>query len=146
MKQHPTERTNTAVTDQEITSNITGEEPRILMAEDNLINQKLASMLFSKLGQDLKIVSNGEEALEEVRNNSYDIVFMDVQMPVMDGITATAMIKNELAEKAPFIVALTANAMPGDEERFLEAGMDHYLTKPIEMAKLNEVIDRMVTS
>lgn len=121
-------------------------QARILMAEDNQINQKLATMLFAREGCEIAIVSNGAEALAKIREENFDMVLMDVQMPVMDGLEATTRIKGEMGEKAPMIVALTANAMPGDEERFIEAGMDHYMSKPIDFTKLKELLLRLTPS
>lgn len=117
---------------------------RVLMAEDNLINQKLASLLFKKFGVPLKIVSNGAEAVQEALQHAYDLILMDVQMPVLDGVEAAGRIRSELGTEAPAIVALTANSLPGDEERFLSAGMDMYMAKPIDFEKLREVLGRFV--
>jgi CheY-like chemotaxis protein len=118
---------------------------RVLMAEDNLINQKLASLLFKKFDVPLKVVSDGAQAVREATENTYDLILMDVQMPVMDGIEAAGKIRSELGESAPAIVALTANGLPGDEERFLSSGMDMYLSKPIDFAKLKEVLAKYVS-
>ena len=116
---------------------------RILMAEDNLVNQKVATRMLSKYGYRPDVVANGQEAVDAVRERPYDILFMDIQMPEMDGITATKMIRSEIdTEFQPIIIALTANAMAGDREIYLEAGMDDYLSKPIEMRTLKRVISK----
>lgn len=131
---------------QNYQSELTLGGSRLLMAEDNQINQKLASMIFKRVGHDLTIVSNGREAVDAAASGDYAVIFMDVQMPLMDGIEATRHIKSEMGENAPLIIALTANAMPGDEERFLDAGMDHYLSKPIDMIKLKDLLTRLIPS
>ncbi|WP_417590933.1 response regulator [Owenweeksia hongkongensis] len=119
---------------------------RILMAEDNLVNQKLAKLLFRKLNHNVDIVSNGREAVEAVVSGAYDLVFMDIQMPQLDGVAASQEIKKVMGEEAPVIIALTANAMQGDKEKYLEAGMDHYIPKPISMKDLSNYIEQYVVS
>jgi PAS domain S-box-containing protein len=110
---------------------------RILLAEDNLINQKVADRLLSKLGYKIDIVGNGLEAFNAVNKISYDIVLMDVQMPELDGVKATQKIKNEIdKEKQPVIIAMTAHALQGDREKYINAGMDDYLSKPINTEEL----------
>lgn len=119
-----------------------GEQLRLLMAEDNEINRKLSDLLFKRQGLALDFAENGEVALTKTRENQYDLVFMDIEMPVMGGLEATKQINKELGEDAPPIVALTAHAMDGDRERFIEAGMSDYLTKPIDVQALTEILDR----
>lgn len=118
---------------------------KILMAEDNLVNQKLANLLFKKLNQSIDIVSNGRDAVDAVVEGSYDLVFMDIQMPLMDGVEASQEIKSRMGDKAPPIIALTANAMEGDREKYLGAGMDHYIAKPISMQDLASYIEQYVS-
>lgn len=119
--------------------------PKILMAEDNLVNQKLASLLFKSIQYQVQMVSNGRDAVDAAINGSYDLVFMDIQMPLMDGVEASQKIKERMGDKAPVIIALTANAMQGDKEKFLEAGMDHYIAKPISKQDLSKYIEMYVT-
>jgi CheY-like chemotaxis protein len=110
---------------------------RILLAEDNVVNQKLALRLLSQMGYRADIAANGLEVLQAVKRQPYDVILMDVQMPEMDGLEATRRLCAELpAEIRPRIIAMTANAMQGDREICLEAGMDDYLSKPIRVVEL----------
>ena len=109
---------------------------RILLAEDNLVNQKLALRLLSQMGYRPDVAANGIEAVEAVQRQSYDVVLMDVQMPEMDGLEATREIVRRNGAAKPRIVAMTANAMQGDREACLAAGMDDYITKPIRVDAL----------
>ena len=121
------------------------DSAHILVAEDNPINQKVAHHMLNKLGYRwVDMVSNGEEALNALQNNTYDLIFMDVQMPVMDGLTATEHIRMDERERGGHvpIIAMTAHAMRGDLERFLAAGMDEYLAKPVHSAELASAIER----
>ena len=116
---------------------------RILLAEDNVVNQKLAIRLLEKLGYRANIAGNGVEALEALELQPYDLLLSDVQMPEMDGLEATRRIIERWPEgERPWIVAMTAEAMSGDRERCLEAGMDDYLTKPIRVEELVAAIKR----
>jgi signal transduction histidine kinase/CheY-like chemotaxis protein len=120
---------------------------RILLAEDNPVNQLLASRLLEKRGHFVAVAGNGREALEALEKDRFDLVFMDVQMPVMDGFEATAAIrKKEGASGVRLpIVALTAHAMKGDREKCLAVGMDGYLTKPIRPQELDDVLQGYLT-
>jgi len=109
---------------------------RILLAEDNLVNQKLALRLLSQMGYRADVAANGIEAIEAVQRQRYDVVLMDVQMPEMDGLEATREIVRRNGSVKPRIVAMTANAMQGDREECLAAGMDDYITKPIRVDAL----------
>ena len=110
---------------------------RILLAEDNVVNQKVATHLLDRIGYRADIAANGLEVLEALKRQSYDVVLMDVQMPNMDGLEATRRICQEWpANKKPRIIAMTANAMQGDREKCLEAGMDDYITKPVRREEL----------
>jgi len=115
---------------------------RILLAEDNVVNQKLAMRLLQQMGYRADLASNGIEAVESVERQAYDVVLMDVQMPELDGLDATRQIcARHPADCRPRIVAMTANAMQGDREMCLEAGMDDYLTKPIRVDQLVKALN-----
>jgi len=118
---------------------------RILLAEDNLVNQKLARRLLEKQGHGVAVVGNGREALAAIEKDEFDLVLMDVQMPEMDGFVATHMIRESEAATGRHmpIIAMTAHAMKGDQERCLEAGMDGYISKPINAAELLVLIDEI---
>ena len=119
---------------------------RILLAEDNAVNQKVAVLMLERLGQRPVVVSNGAEAVEAVRNTAYDLVLMDVQMPVMDGLEAARRIRADLpADRQPRIVAMTANAMVEDREASLAAGMDDHLAKPVRAEELADVLTRVTS-
>ncbi len=114
---------------------------RILLAEDNLVNQKLATRLLEQMGYRADVASNGVEALESVARQTYDVVLMDVQMPEMDGLEASRQINSNHPDgNRPRIVAMTANAMQGDREMCLEAGMDDYIAKPIRVDRLVDAL------
>ena len=115
---------------------------KILLAEDNLVNQKVALLILKKLGyEEIEVVSNGLEVLATLQQHSYDIIFMDIQMPEMDGLTTTRQIIKEWSDKQrPWIIAMTANAMQGDREICLDAGMDDYLSKPIREEELAQAL------
>ncbi|MBF0242863.1 MAG: response regulator, partial [Desulfamplus sp.] len=125
-----------------------GRNCHILLAEDNLINQQVALGILRKLGLAADTVTNGEDAFEAVKTAHYDIVLMDIQMPVMDGFEATRKIRHfqdtKKSDRKTPIVAMTAHAMQGDKERCLEAGMDDYITKPVTPQALAEVIQRFL--
>ena len=116
---------------------------RVLLAEDNAVNQKVAVRLLGRLGVVPDVVANGAEALDAVRRQPYDVVFMDVQMPEMDGLEATRRIRaSAVVAEQPWIVALTANAMAGDREACLEAGTDDYVAKPVRPDAIRDALDR----
>lgn len=116
---------------------------RILVAEDNDVNQKVISAMLAKSGHRIDIVGNGIEAVSTLIRGSYDLVLMDVQMPEMDGVTATRRIRELDGPQSEIpIIALTANAMKGDEQKYREAGMDDYVSKPIENDKLAAAMQR----
>ncbi len=111
----------------------------VLLAEDHLVNQKVAMRILRQMGYRVDVANNGLEALETLRREDYDVILMDVQMPEMDGLEATGRIREEWDGRVqPVIVAMTANAMEGDRDRCLEAGMDLYLSKPIRINELEE--------
>jgi len=132
-----------------VTSNSSRELPqfsaRILVVEDNAINQKVAQGLLKKFGVHIDLAANGEEALNSLENLPFDLVFMDCQMPVMDGYEATKQIRHKdskvLNREIP-IVAMTANSMQGDKEKCLAVGMDDFIAKPINPNKVQETLKR----
>jgi CheY-like chemotaxis protein len=120
---------------------------RILLAEDNVVNQKLALRLLQQMGYRADLASNGLEAVECVARQAYDVVLMDVQMPEMDGLEASRQITTRWTKnERPHIVAMTANAMQGDREACLAAGMDDYITKPIRVDQLVEALLNVTAS
>jgi CheY-like chemotaxis protein len=123
-----------------------GHPLRILLAEDNVVNQKLAIRLLQQMGYRADLASNGLEAIESVERQTYDVVLMDVQMPEMDGLEASRQITAALpVGQRPRIVAMTANAMQGDREMCLAAGMDDYIAKPIRVDHLVEALMQVPT-
>jgi CheY-like chemotaxis protein len=120
---------------------------RVLVAEDNETNALVARRLLEKQGHEVKVVANGSLAVEACADATYDVVFMDVQMPVMDGYEASRRIREREAAAGAHtpIVALTANAMSGDDARCSEAGMDGYLSKPIDPRRLRKLLDEIVS-
>ena len=120
-----------------------GNKPPILIAEDNLINQKVIERMVQKLGFPVDLVANGREVIEALSRLSYALVFMDCQMPEVDGFEACREIrKRESGGTRVPIIAITANAMKGDRERCLEAGMDDYVSKPFKQDDLRAVLER----
>jgi CheY-like chemotaxis protein len=119
---------------------------RVLLAEDTPVNQTLALRILEKQGHSVHVVENGQAALQALAQQPFDLVLMDVQMPVMDGLEATAAIRmREQTSGAHLpILAMTAHAMPGDRERCLAAGMDDYVAKPMQPAELLTAIERLV--
>jgi CheY-like chemotaxis protein/HPt (histidine-containing phosphotransfer) domain-containing protein len=116
---------------------------RILLAEDNVVNQKLALRMLEQMGYRADVAANGLEAVEAVARQPYDLVFMDVQMPEMDGFEASREITRRWpVDRRPRIVAMTANAMQGDRELCLAAGMDDYMSKPIRVDELVAALER----
>jgi signal transduction histidine kinase/CheY-like chemotaxis protein len=128
--------------DHNIDKNLSSKLPmRILLAEDNVTNQDLVITLLSKMGYKIDAVENGRKVLEMLDRKKYDIILMDIQMPVMNGMEATKIICEKFPEhERPRIIAITANAMPGDRERYLNAGMVDYLPKPIKFKDVQSVL------
>jgi PAS domain S-box-containing protein len=119
---------------------------RILVAEDNTVNQRVALRILEKLNYQAEVVSNGLEAVQAVAMRPYDLIFMDMQMPEMDGIEATLQIRSMAGIQQPVIIAMTANAMVGDRERCLEAGMNDYVSKPVKLENIAQAIERTCIS
>ncbi|OCA91890.1 hybrid sensor histidine kinase/response regulator [Pseudobacillus wudalianchiensis] len=124
-------------------SEVLNQDHPILLVEDNPMNRKVAFFQLEKLGYKADIVTNGREAVEKVAEGDYALILMDIQMPEMDGIEATKTIrKNTLPNKRIPIIAMTANAMKSDREKYLKADMDDYISKPVNIEKLREVLQR----
>jgi len=123
-------------------STLPSKETRVLIAEDNPVNQKVAAALLKRMGYTSHCVVNGLQALEYCRENPVDLLFMDLQMPIMDGLEATRHLRREDLSIRPWIVALTANAFPEDRERCLASGMDDYISKPIQEKRLVKALVR----
>lgn len=119
---------------------------RILLAEDNVVNQRLAVKVLTKRGFHVVVAANGKEAVAEFEREPFDVILMDVQMPEMNGFEATAVIREKEEEKGGHIpiIAMTAHAMKGDRERCLEAGMDEYVSKPIRPQVVVDAIESVV--
>jgi CheY-like chemotaxis protein len=128
--------------DQQFDAGLAKEYPRrILLAEDNATNQKLALALLGRLGYQADVAANGLEALAALKRQPYELVLMDIQMPEMDGLEATQRLRELLPrEQQPYVVAMTANAMQGDREMCLKGGMDDYISKPIRVEELVRVL------
>jgi protein-histidine pros-kinase len=116
------------------------------VAEDNVVNQRVVLRSLERAGYRVDVVADGEQAVAAFESHAYDLILMDVQMPRLDGWEAAARIRaSERGARVP-IVALTAHAMAGDRERCLQAGMDDYLSKPVQLARLHEVMARWLTA
>jgi signal transduction histidine kinase/ActR/RegA family two-component response regulator/HPt (histidine-containing phosphotransfer) domain-containing protein len=126
----------------ELVSDLDGsKKTSVLLVEDNPVNQTVAQFMLKQLGYSYKIANNGAEAIEILRQTDYHLILMDVEMPVMDGISATQAIRQERSNpNLPYIIALTAYAMTGDRERCLKAGMQDYLTKPLRIQNLQTAL------
>ena len=117
---------------------------KIMVAEDNLTNQKLALKILSKLGFEAALAENGRQAADMAAQYAYDIILMDVQIPEMDGLEATRIIRREL-EIQPVIIAMTANAMKEDRDQCLQAGLDDFLSKPVKVEDLVAMLTKWST-
>jgi two-component system, sensor histidine kinase and response regulator len=119
-----------------------GEAPvRILMAEDNPINQRVGKLILQRAGFNIDLVADGNEAVEAHRANPYDLILMDCQMPTMDGFEASRTIR-QLNQRQPVIIAVTANALVGEREKCLDAGMNDYLSKPFQADQLVSLVKK----
>ena len=121
------------------------DSPRILMAEDNQINQRVGKLILQRAGFNIDLVGDGREALEAHKTRPYDLILMDCQMPIMDGFEASRQIRS-LDQQQPVIIAVTANALVGEREKCLNAGMDDYLSKPFQAEQLVAVVKKWMTT
>lgn len=117
----------------------------VLMAEDNSINRKLGALLFKKHQLSLDLAEDGRQAVEMATQKEYDIIFMDIEMPYLNGTEALKQIREKLGQKAPPTVALTAHAMEGQRETFLEQGFNEYLSKPLNYEAVKATIEKLVS-
>ncbi|MEZ4772892.1 MAG: response regulator [Bacteroidia bacterium] len=127
---------------------MTANVPSILLVEDNLINQKVATKLLEKIGYSVVLAENGLKAIEALEKASYDLILMDIQMPVMNGLEATRIIRKkyeQYGKRGPVIIALTANTMPEDQSDCKEAGMDDFIPKPVRQDVLALTIGRWLS-
>ncbi|MFM9883094.1 MAG: response regulator, partial [Burkholderiales bacterium] len=143
----PVRATDASANTDAASNTLTQDSPEILLVEDNRINQRVAARMLEKMGCRVTLASDGAEGVDRYATGSYRVVLMDMQMPVMDGIEATAAIRKQETDRGVRtpIIAITANAMVGDRERCIEAGMDDYLTKPFDASKLRAIIARWAT-
>jgi CheY-like chemotaxis protein len=114
---------------------------KILLAEDNLVNQKVALLMLKKLGCRADVAANGLEVLQALKGRDYDVILMDVQMPEMDGLKTARFINDMKLKRRPVILAMTAYALEGDKQKCLDAGMDGYLSKPVQLEELRSALD-----
>ena len=119
---------------------------KILVAEDNTVNQKVVQQLLAHLGYRADLVASGVEALDALERQAYDVVLMDVQMPEMDGLEATRRLRKRYGKDGPRVIAMTANAMPGDREKCLAAGVDAYVSKPVELNDVRAVLTAVASA
>jgi len=115
---------------------------RILVAEDNPSNQRVLVEMLKRLGYRADAVADGREVIQALERQDYDLVLMDIKMPEMDGITATQVIRKLQPENGPKIIAITAFALEGDREKCIDAGMDDYIAKPVQIGELAEVLKK----
>jgi two-component system, sensor histidine kinase len=123
-------------------SQVTKTKLNILLAEDNLINQKVTTKLLTNLGHKVTIAENGKIAIDKLINNNFDLILMDIQMPEMDGLEATKLIRHLDSNARIPIVALTAHALKTDQDQCYEVGMDDFMTKPIDVEVLSRTLQK----
>lgn len=122
------------------------KELSVLVVDDNRINRRVLEMLLQRIGHHAETVNSGQEAIERIRSQNYDAILMDIQMPEMDGLEATIRIREiEAKSKRPstFICAVTAHALLNDREKCLDAGMNDYMTKPVNRGHLSSILDQL---
>ena len=136
------ETTSTRASFSTLNQRLAQEQPlEILLAEDNQVNQKVALHLLGKLGYQLDVVDNGQAVLDQLRHKQYDLILMDIQMPIMDGIETTQTIRRTYPrEEQPYIIALTADALMGNREKYIALGVDDYLSKPVQVRELTKAL------
>lgn len=132
------------VTERESNEQFDGSPPlKVLLVEDNVINQMVATRMLNRLGYRPDIAANGKEAVDAIRNIRYDIILMDILMPELDGLEASKIIRSETPkERMPVIIAMTANAMAGERENYIQSGMDDYISKPVSIDALKQLFDK----
>lgn len=137
----------TSGTDTIIEKKNANHQLRILLVEDNVINQMVATRMLNRLGYRPDIAANGKEAVDAVKSINYDIVLMDILMPELDGLEASKIIKKEIQpENMPVLIAMTANAMSGDRENYIQAGMDDYISKPVSIDSIKTLLEKWSTN
>jgi len=124
-----------------------GDRLNILLVEDNILNQRIVTLTLKKFNHEVIIANNGVEAIDHFKKQNFDVVLMDIMMPVMDGLEATLKIReiesqNNIDKRTP-IIALTANTMDNDKEKCLSFGMDEFMTKPFDIEKLNSIFNEL---
>jgi signal transduction histidine kinase/CheY-like chemotaxis protein len=135
------------ITEKKFDGTLAAKHPlRILLAEDNAVNQQVALLMLSLLGYSVDLAADGQGALHSVEEAEYDLILMDIQMPNMNGIDAARIIREKLGAKCPSIVALTAEALEGDKQRFLALGFDGYLSKPLQTQSLQNALKSVKAS
>ncbi|MGQ1889524.1 response regulator [Thermophagus sp. OGC60D27] len=115
---------------------------KLLLVEDNVLNQKLIFLTLSKYGFQIDVANNGKEAVDKVKNKRYDIILMDLMMPVMDGLEATRIIRQREREwgQKNLIIGLTANTYDADRDKCINGGMDEYMAKPFDIEQFNQIV------
>jgi CheY-like chemotaxis protein len=136
-----TESRQLNITEKKFDSTMAIKHPlRILLTEDNPVNQQVGLLMLSRLGYTADLAKDGQRALDATENTQYDLILMDIQMPNMNGIDAARLIREKQGEDCPLIFALTAEALEGDKQRFLDLGFDGYLSKPLQTQTLQEAL------
>lgn len=131
------------IVDSAISKSSENHQLKILLVEDNAINQMVANKMLNRLGYKPDIAANGKEAIDAVKNNSYDIVLMDILMPEIDGLEASRIIRREVpVDNMPVLIAMTANALTGDRKDYIQAGMDDYIPKPVTIQALKQLLEK----
>ncbi|MBC8003916.1 MAG: response regulator [Verrucomicrobia bacterium] len=127
-----------------------GEMMKILLVEDNLLNQRIVLFSLKKFNHEVTIANNGQEAVDQFKENKFDVILMDIMMPVMDGLEATVKIREieeiHKSDKRTPIIALTANTMDNDRTKCLSYGMDEFMSKPFEIEKLKLIFNKLEIS